>query len=684
MNRYAKALRIVNPKKPILEDRSLLAVKIVKDPAYTYPVKASEVLKYKGFQVNSHIPQGNPLIEKKNLDAVEPKEHKNSGKRIKSPQQFFNPADVKPEYPKDPPQEIANRFGKLDPQSAEAMPKTGNPHVDAKVEKAKNNPDKDGPAYRKGIAAKIKKGKKKTFEEFKDITESYWFPIAGDGPTNSASQTFAFGSADSGMHYTVDGLGGQTYSDTTEVYGEPAATPNYSQLAMQGYTPPLDKGVTKRKTIYDKQDENKQKIKDALKNLGTSWEEMRANNWALVKPDGTSIMLEPITPGNKQLNWIDNSKITVGKKHRDAGPGQNPYKVKNPDGSITMEFSEIVSVTEFRVDDELNKQLDASERFTKEINADEFMKGRVTDTTKPAPKFTDVSISPEDEKFINDMSLLPKVLDALTHGLGTAGDLAIKYAKGDMTPVTSSPGPSFDANVLRMIDIALSTPGATLGSVPDRPYNRVVVTADTPIIGDKLAGQIINQINTASDLPTRLALGQFHYEINSSGITIVDRFNFNDNRHIGALADIPLVGPELQDIANRLVDIGDRRAIQNGQDPRSDNYGILIKYTIPWGKVPLRLQNKLAQLQQQQSTQSSSLKPGDGTFEGQIKKVQPSSSGRSGKTKWFKWKQDSTGRWSWWSQTGPHAVQAKIDWKKQQPTKRVEESTWNKLNRHRG
>jgi len=79
-------------------------------------------------------------------------------------------------------------------------------------------------------------------------------------------------------------------------------------------------------------------------------------------------------------------------------------------------------------------------------DADEFMKGRVTDTTKPAPKFTDtdtdVSISPEDEKFINDMSLLPKGLDALTHGLGTAGDLAIKYAKGDMTPVTSSPGPS--------------------------------------------------------------------------------------------------------------------------------------------------------------------------------------------------------------------------------------------------
>ena len=62
--------------------------------------------------------------------------------------------DIAPEYPKDPPpemingwhpdlangQQIANRYNKLDPQSAEAMPKTGNPHIDAKVEKAKNKP----------------------------------------------------------------------------------------------------------------------------------------------------------------------------------------------------------------------------------------------------------------------------------------------------------------------------------------------------------------------------------------------------------------------------------------------------------------------------------------------------------------------------------------------------------------
>ena len=36
----------------------------------------------------------------------------------------------------------------------------GNPHVDAKVEKAKNNPDKDGPAYRQSVFDKVKKARR--------------------------------------------------------------------------------------------------------------------------------------------------------------------------------------------------------------------------------------------------------------------------------------------------------------------------------------------------------------------------------------------------------------------------------------------------------------------------------------------------------------------------------------------
>ena len=220
------------------------------------------------------------------------------------------------------------------------------------------------------------------------INENDWAPIAGGGPTNSASQTFEYG-GEGGAQFTANGLGGQdVYPQTIDFLGDQIPTPSYSDVALQGYTKPLSKEVMKRVEEFRKnQDENLKKIKDTLKNLGTSWEEMRANNWALVKPDGTSILLEPITPGNKQLNWIDNSKITVGKQHPDAE--EKPYKVVNPDGSVTIENSKIESVKEFRVDGGLNKQLDSSEEFTKKINADEFMKGRVTDTTKPQKGFLD-------------------------------------------------------------------------------------------------------------------------------------------------------------------------------------------------------------------------------------------------------------------------------------------------------
>ncbi len=55
---------------------------------------------------------------------------------------------------------IANRFNKLDPQSAKAMPKTGNPHIDKKVRAAANKLDKDGPAYRQSVFDKVKKARR--------------------------------------------------------------------------------------------------------------------------------------------------------------------------------------------------------------------------------------------------------------------------------------------------------------------------------------------------------------------------------------------------------------------------------------------------------------------------------------------------------------------------------------------
>ena len=67
---------------------------------------------------------------------------------------FRKPTDIKPEYPETPPPEpdpetgMHPKYGKrykhdkLDPQSAEAMPPTGNPEIDANVKKATNQKEK--------------------------------------------------------------------------------------------------------------------------------------------------------------------------------------------------------------------------------------------------------------------------------------------------------------------------------------------------------------------------------------------------------------------------------------------------------------------------------------------------------------------------------------------------------------
>tara|TARA_B100001996_G_scaffold381812_1_gene372067 strand:- start:42 stop:266 length:225 start_codon:yes stop_codon:yes gene_type:complete len=67
--------------------------------------------------------------------------------------EFFNKKDIKPTFPENPPPKIdpktgmhseygenSARFNKLDPISAKAMPKTGNPKIDRKVEAAAKKP----------------------------------------------------------------------------------------------------------------------------------------------------------------------------------------------------------------------------------------------------------------------------------------------------------------------------------------------------------------------------------------------------------------------------------------------------------------------------------------------------------------------------------------------------------------
>ena len=93
---------------------------------------------------------------------------------------FFNPKDIKPTFPENPPAQIdpktgmhpnygkqAKRYNKLDPMSANAMPPTGDPEIDAVVDKQRT---KKKPAERKKEYIKVSKvTETKTFSKIKNL-----------------------------------------------------------------------------------------------------------------------------------------------------------------------------------------------------------------------------------------------------------------------------------------------------------------------------------------------------------------------------------------------------------------------------------------------------------------------------------------------------------------------------------
>ena len=96
---------------------------------------------------DSYKPIGKVLSEKKKLKSVK-------DVPIKSPKSFFNDKDIKPEFPENPPppqikglhpdlvtgEKVSQRFNRLDPISAKAMPRTGIKAIDKKVAIAKKKP----------------------------------------------------------------------------------------------------------------------------------------------------------------------------------------------------------------------------------------------------------------------------------------------------------------------------------------------------------------------------------------------------------------------------------------------------------------------------------------------------------------------------------------------------------------
>ena len=113
----------------------------------TYIPKAQDIKK-NNIQVAHYQPKGNHLLEK----YARPQPKRDLFERIKQ-KPFFNPKDIKPVFPENPPPQLdpktgmhpeygktAKRYRKLDPISANAMPPTGDPETDAVVDKQRTKP----------------------------------------------------------------------------------------------------------------------------------------------------------------------------------------------------------------------------------------------------------------------------------------------------------------------------------------------------------------------------------------------------------------------------------------------------------------------------------------------------------------------------------------------------------------
>ncbi len=272
---------------------------------------------------------------------------------------------------------------------------------------------------------------KSNWREEINLQESDWTPVAGS-IANSSSQTFQYG-GEGGPIATFSGLGGvEAYPSTVSVSGETLNTPNYSQLGMQGYAPPL--GGVQRQT---KQTENEridaeiikleEQIKQLLQKISDLGEEQ--------------IATEPQYTGMSHGDYIDKTNEINDKWNEKTGPlGEIIYgsssdsekkaayakldvyerarikeldaldaeyknqtdehsKAQNDhfaaytakvDSALAKQEALRVKIAELEKQRPINQQLDASQQVAQNANADVFMSSRVqpapgTSPNKPVP-----------------------------------------------------------------------------------------------------------------------------------------------------------------------------------------------------------------------------------------------------------------------------------------------------------
>ena len=183
---------------------------------------------------------------------------------------------------------------------------------------------------------------KSDWREETQLQESEWFSIPGSGPTNSAAQSFQYG-GEGGPTATFSGLGGvEAYPSTVDVDGETYNTPNYSQLGLQGYAPPL--GGVQRKT---QQSEN-ERIDAEIRKLEEQIKDSKAKETAAIEAWNAELIA---TMDRHQREWdavLKKDEVYNPEKHKglqarhgaemDAIWSKEPKFDVPPDPSVPLDY----------------------------------------------------------------------------------------------------------------------------------------------------------------------------------------------------------------------------------------------------------------------------------------------------------------------------------------------------------
>ena len=147
-----------------------------------------------------------------------------------------------------------------------------------------------------------------------NLQESEWSAISGSGPTNSASQSFQYG-GEGGPTATFSGLGGvEAYPSTVNVDGETLNTPNYSQLGLQGYAPPL--GGVQRQTQQTTQQTENERIDTEIRKLEAQIKESKAKETAAIDAWNAELIA---TMDRHQREWdavLKKDEVYNPEKHK--------------------------------------------------------------------------------------------------------------------------------------------------------------------------------------------------------------------------------------------------------------------------------------------------------------------------------------------------------------------------------